>query len=133
MLKLRVSNRRLLESVCDRALHPYGIQSPVTLAYQSSREWVFPTRNVAQARADVPVIGEIGLLYNIQRSATCVVYTHPKNTLIDNPPVPKAQLYYLPPTPRIAHEAATRGLVSWVASFPNSPRPSRCAPTGATQ
>ena len=81
VLKLRSFNRRLLELIVGSSIQTYGVTPPRTLAYRSSREWVFPTDDEIARRADSALIGEIGLFENAPRSATCVTYCHPESKL----------------------------------------------------
>lgn len=69
--RIRVFNRRLLESLFPKLIVPHGIDAPRIIAYRSAPEWA---ALVDASSADSSLIGEIAMVDDSPRTATCVAY-----------------------------------------------------------
>jgi Fe-S-cluster-containing dehydrogenase component/CRP-like cAMP-binding protein len=69
--RIRRFNRRLLEALFPNLIAPYGIEAPRVVAYRSAPEWAALDD---ASHAESALIGEIGMLDDAPRSASCIAY-----------------------------------------------------------
>ncbi len=69
--RIRRLGRQLLEALFPGLIVPFGVLPPRVLAYRSAPEWA---ASASAADADAALIGEIGLLNDGPRTATCLAY-----------------------------------------------------------